>query len=376
MKKFQRHSILLLVVLLFTACGGGGESTTTPTNNTSTPPLTIIIDGNTSNTTPTDNNNDTPNNNDSSPSTDIVDNNTSNTPSSPIEINVNDEVVVPKEEITISALTKENNSSRMTVQGEITEANTLVNKIVYIPPSETSSDGFFMKVTSIEKGVDTQGNTVSNISYEVPELHEIIKEMKVEERNILEDDVQVSQVVIPKPTNIAASSPVLKGYYKANKMLMASKGTAGVMFGNAKEDGVIDIGYVSEENKNHFKFAFNGLELWKGKDSNNSETSIVFNAGVELKLNELTPVSEIKVDDKEYAMKFDSEYEVLVSGDITAQGNFDFDLVDVLGEESKYQCGELKYVEEFGSREEGLYTSLSFEGAKMAEKSLSGWLYS
>ena len=226
--------------------------------------------------------------------------------SAQIEISMSDNVIVPEEEIKVNSISTIPNDTSMLIDGEITDSNTLLNEIIFLPPSDTTPDGFFMKISKIEKLVDPlTGEINSKIYYTVPELDEVISELQIEEQNMVNDNLKVAQVVIPSSTEISSSSPSLKQYYKTNSNLnvMSAGGetSTGVMFGNSK--GAIDIGYVGDE-KNAFAFKFTNLEIWKDKlDSKTVSGLIALNGDITLKLNSITPVADISDSDDKYKLK-------------------------------------------------------------------------
>ena len=110
------------------------------------------------------------------------------TQSSPIEIKLNDNVVIQEETLKITSFDATTTSNSVTIDGDINNSDGLIDKIVFLPPDD-KQNGTFMKVSSITKEVNaTNGKIVSKVSYVVPQLNEVISELKIEERNIMEDD--------------------------------------------------------------------------------------------------------------------------------------------------------------------------------------------
>jgi len=91
------------------------------------------------------------------------------------------------------------------VDGEIKESNNLINKVIFL-----SSYKMFIKVEKVIKETDLSSSKVtSTIFYEPAQLNETFSKLKIDEKNIINDE-KITPIFMPTIEPVIVERPVVE----------------------------------------------------------------------------------------------------------------------------------------------------------------------
>ncbi len=291
-----------------------------------------------------------------------------NSASEPIKIQLKNEIIV-EDTLKVHALDITNGTNVVTIDGEISNSDELIQKIVFLAPDD-NQDGIFMKVSQITKDVNAStGKVTSKVFYEVPEIHEVIGELNIEEKNLVEDqNFSVAHFMIPTPKEVSTQTLSKYRNTDSSQKLREYKSTDSLenvsMFRNSKIAIEVKSGYTSDgkASKESFYIKFKDLKLIEKKDKETGTLSfnLTLDGAVDVKMKKMTPLA--KISEGEYKLNFETEVETKYALNLTAEGKAKLNAAQLAGDD--LQCGTLKHEVILGDKESDIYGRGKIGGVK------------